>query len=92
MKTLLLLLMLGCDIPSQEEIRAEVDRAADVVDQRIAVLITACAEASAAFSDCSEGRGELAESMATIVLWRLGCVFVADRWDCSNSAFCGVTP
>jgi hypothetical protein len=95
-KTILLLLLFACDIPSQEDIRAEVDRAADVVDRRIAsgtaLIVAACAEAATAFSDCEGERTGVAEDLATVVLWRLGCVFADDRWDCSNSAFCGVTP
>lgn len=93
MRYLALLLLLACDIPSQEDIRTEVDRAADVVERRVAtgtaLIVAACAEAAAAFSNCAGSQGDVAEDLATVVLWRLGCTNVDGVWDCSNSAFCG---
>jgi hypothetical protein len=85
-----LLLALACDIPSQEEIREEVDRAADDVERRVAsgtvLIVAACAEAAAAFADCRNEQ----ERLATEILYRLGCVEPdGGGWDCSNSAFCG---
>jgi hypothetical protein len=89
-----LALALGC-FPTREDIHEEVELAvAQCRDLSVALGAAATLVAETCLADPDpEHLDDLAEGMASVVLWRLGCVEVNDGvvgWDCTNSAFCQI--